>query len=370
MADTPSRSICPPAQAHLMTSPAAPISDRPRRVLAWPRALPLNPMVAAVHDGLEQGHGWRVAAFTFRRAALGDYSVLHISFPSDVFRHRSRLLTNLRCLLALGVLRLARLRRRRIVWTVHNLVDHEGHHPALEARFMGRYIALVDLAVHMSDAGHAIATERYQGLAATPAAVIPHPHYPPRGFGADIPRDAMLRALSLPTDCEVILAFGVVRRYKNLLKLIQAFRDLPGKGKRLVIAGFPLDAKLAAAMHEMADDRIVLMLRAISDAEVAALFQAATLVVAPYLDILNSGAAFLALSHRRPTLVPSRGGMAELQRQVGTGWVKLFDAPMSPLVLGDALDWASAPRNGTPDLTPFAPARVVASYDRALTAII
>jgi glycosyltransferase involved in cell wall biosynthesis len=353
-----------------MTLPAVPSSGADRGILAWPRALPLNPIVAAVHDGLAQGHGWRVAAFTLWRAVFGRYAVLHVSFPSDAFRHRSKVLAALRCAVVLGVIRLAKLRRRRVVWTVHNLVDHEGYHAALEARFMSRYVAQIDLAIHLSDAGRALVTGRYPGIATARAAVIPHPSYPLRGSGTDTPRDATLRALGLPADAEMILAFGVVRRYKNLLKLIEAFRDLPGRRKRLVIAGFPLDAKLAEALRELSDDRIVLVLHEISDAEVAALFRAATLVAAPYLDILNSGAAFLALSHNRPILVPDRGAMAELQSQVGTDWVKLFDAPMSPLLLGEALDWASAPRGDAPDLTPFAPARVAAAYDRALAAII
>lgn len=353
-----------------MASLAAPTNRRPRRILAWPNALALNPMLATVHDGLAQAHGWRITAFSWWRALFGRYSVLHISFPSDVFRHRSKFLTGMRCILALGLIRLAKMRRRRIVWTVHNLVDHEGHHPALEARFMARYVELIDLAVHLSDAGCVIAASRYPRLGATRSAAIPHPYYRAPGVGPDMPREAVLRAMGLPAECQMILAFGVVRRYKNLLKLVQTFRDLPGVEKRLVIAGYPLDAQLAGAMRQFSDDRIVLMLRAISEAEVTALFRAATLVVAPYLDILNSGAALLALSHNRPVLVPDRGGMAELQHQVGNAWVKLFNEPMNPLILGEALDWASRPRAGAPDLTPFAPGRVVAAYDRALTAII
>lgn len=276
----------------------------------------------------------------------------------------------MRCAVTLGVIRLAKVRRRRIVWTVHNLVDHESHHPVLEARFMDRYVALIDLAVHMSDAGRAIAADRYPGLAAASATVIPHPYYPADDAGADVPREAALRALGLPPECQVLLAFGAVRRYKNLVKLIHAFRDLPGAEKRLVIAGFPLDAPLAETMRRVADRRVIFMLRAITGAEVSALFRAANLVVAPYLDILNSGAAFLALSHGRPVLVPNRGGMAELQDQVGAAWLKLFDAPMSPIVLGDALDWAAAPRAGVPDLAPYEPTQIVAAYDRAVTALI
>jgi glycosyltransferase involved in cell wall biosynthesis len=349
-----------------MTLLAAPTD--PRRLLAWPRDLRLNPMPAMLYDGMQR-IGWQVSSYGFWRGLFGRDAVLHISFPNDVFRNRSRLLTLVRYLLALGAIQIAKRRGRRVVWTVHNLADHEGFHPRLETRFMGRFTALVDFVIHMSDAGRIAAEKRYPHLAEKPATLIPHPRYRTPA-GPAIPRDATLRALGLPGDCEVILAFGVVRRYKNLLKLMQAFADLPGANRRLVIAGFPLDTGVTTTIRRLADDRIIPMLHAIPDAEVAALFRAATVVVAPYLDILNSGTAFLSLSHGRPVLVPKRGAMAELQDQVGKDWVKLFDAPLTPLLLADALRWAAAPRDVAPDLTPFAPERIAGAYDRALTALI
>ncbi|MGH6980582.1 MAG: hypothetical protein ACREFC_05190, partial [Stellaceae bacterium] len=113
-----------------------------------------------------------------------------------------------------------------------------------------------------------------------------------------------------------------------------------------------------------------LMLRSIKEPEIATLFGAATLVVAPYLEILNSGTAFMSLTYGRPILVPDRGALRELQSLVGDDWIKLFDAPLTPLVLGDALHWCEGTRASEPNLTPFAPERVAAAYDQAFQSLI
>jgi beta-1,4-mannosyltransferase len=327
-------------------------------------------MPGMVHDGLEYGFGWRIARFSYWRALVDRYAIVHVSFPNEVFRNRSKTITLARYVLCLASLRIAKKLGRHIVWTVHNLANHEGYHARLEARFMDRYTDLVDLSVHMSEAGRDVATARYPRLTAKPATIIPHPHYG-AAIGAGASREAALAALGLPADCRLILAFGAVRRYKNLLKLIHAFNDLPGDNNRLLVAGFPLDARLADAMRAtVADGRVTLMLRGITEAEISTLFGAATLVVAPYLDILNSGTAFMSLTYGRPILVTARGAMKELEHQVGSTWVKLFDAPLTPLVLGDALHWAATPRDTAPDLAAFAPERIAAAYNRAFDGLI
>ena len=351
---------------------ASPIDASPeaKRILAWPRDLRLNPMPGMVYDGMEQGFGWRVRRFNYWRALIGRYGILHVSFPNVVFRNRSKTVTLARYALSALSLRAARLFGRRVVWTVHNLADHESYHPRLEARFMDFYTRLVDLAVHLSEAGREVTVARYPRLGTIENVVIPHPHYG-QTVGERLSREAALARLGLPRDCKLILAFGVVRRYKNLLKLIRAFNDMPGGDTRLLIAGMPLDSGVAEAMKRVAGEgRVTLMLRSIGGPEIATLFSAATLVVAPYLEILNSGTAFMSLTYGRPILVPERGALTELQSHVGPDWIKLFEAPLTPLVLGDALHWATAPRQAAPDLRRFAPERISAAYDKAFSALI
>ncbi|HEX4113386.1 MAG TPA: hypothetical protein VH020_12695 [Stellaceae bacterium] len=341
----------------------------PKRILAWPRNLALNPMPGSIHDDLEQRFGWQVARFAYWRALASRYAILHVSFPHEAFRNRSKTITLIRTALHFGIIRLAKARHRRVVWTVHNLSDHESLHPRLESAFMDRYTRMTDLVVHMSEIGRDAAVARYPRLTDKPAAIIPHPYYRQAG-AAKLTRAAALKALGMPPDCKLLLAFGVVRRYKNLLTLVRAFSDLPGTDVRLLIAGMPLDTALSDAIRHVAvDPRITPLLRRIEESEIATLFAAATLVVAPYFDILNSGAAFLSLTHGRPVLVPARGAMMELQRNVGADWVRVFDTPMTPLELGNALHWAGGPRAAL-DLSRFAPDKTAAAYDATLSCLL
>jgi glycosyltransferase involved in cell wall biosynthesis len=71
-------------------------------------------------------------------------------------------------------------------------------------------------------------------------------------------------------------------------------------------------------------------------------FRAADFVVLPYRDILNSGAALLALSFNRPVLVPNQGAMGELQSSAGAEWVRIYSGDIDAAQLVDGLAWAVA----------------------------
>jgi beta-1,4-mannosyltransferase len=88
------------------------------------------------------------------------------------------------------------------------------------------------------------------------------------------------------------------------------------------------------------DPRVRLQLGHIPADHVQFYFRAADLVALPYRNILNSGAALLALSFSRPVLVPALGAMNELAASIGAEWVNTYPGDLTPRRLGDALVWA------------------------------
>ena len=179
----------------LYATPIEPrVTYRDKQVLAWPRNLRLNPMPGMVHDGLERNFGWRVARFSYWRALIERYAILHVSFPNDVFRNRSKAVTLARCVLSLAAIRFAKLLGRRMVWTVHNLADHEGYHTRLELDFMDRYTRMVDLTVHLSEAGREIALARYPRLLGQARRRHPSPALWPGGGHQPVTRSSPDRA--------------------------------------------------------------------------------------------------------------------------------------------------------------------------------
>lgn len=332
------------------------------RVLVWPRAMPLNPYFEQLSRGLEE-RGWAVDDFSYRRALSGRYGVWHIHFPSFPFRNRWLPVALVRTAILSTLLLLAAARGRPIVWTVHNLVNHEPFHPRLEAAFMRLFTRLLTATIDLSESGAARARELYPALRSTRSAIIFHPHY--RAVVAPAPsRTVALERIGLPHDAAVILAFGQIRPYKNVLHLIRVFSSMAGDKLRLVVAGAVLDPAYASEIRAAATDpRIVLRLEHVPDQVAAALFGAATLVVAAYREILNSGAALLALSHSRPILVPRKGAMAELRDRAGPDWVAIFDPPLDAADLGAAIVWATeSGRAAEADLAQLSPDRIIDAH--------
>ena len=222
----------------------------------------------------------------------------------------------------------------------------------------------------MSDTGRRAAMKRYPAFANRPAVIIPLMHFG-ETFGELVPDHAARRQLGLDTKLRMILMLGQIRRYKNVPELIRVFRGLADADTRLFVVGNPHDPDLVREIEDLAiDPRITLSLRAATIDEIKTYMAAATLVVAPYQEILNSGSALLGLTHHRPVLLPNRGAMAELQSAVGPEWIRLYEPPLSCRELDAALEWATEPRVTGPDLSRFAPDRIVEAHADAFSMIL
>ncbi len=138
----------------------------------------------------------------------------------------------------------------------------------------------------------------------------------------------------------VVLCFGLMRPYKGIDVLLEAWRGLareesgagPGvEGAELWIAGMPrmdISALRAAAPPNVRFDA-----RFITDPELPAYFRRADLVVLPYREIDQSGVLFTALAFGKPLLLSDVGGFPEI---AATGAARTVPAS-DPVALGEAL---------------------------------
>ncbi len=333
----------------------------PLRLLAWPRELVLDPYYGRLNNGLEE-RGWKVSDFEYLRAAVGSYGLTHLHHPTFPFRNGSKLIALPRMAIAMVLLTWLRLRGSKLVWSLHNLASHEQFHPGLERLFLWWLSKQVSLSIHMSEIGRSAAFKRFPALQERSSALIPLMHFR-ETYGALPSFSGARGSLGLSEHLDVVLLLGQIRPYKNVPELLRAFSSLAGPDLRLIVVGMPSDRVLEAQIRALAiDDRIGLVLQTASIEAVRTYMAAASLVVAPYSEVLNSGSALLALTHKRPILLPNRGAMAELQTIVGPGWVKVYEPPLAPIKLADALKWAREPRPAAPDLSRFEPARIVLEH--------
>jgi beta-1,4-mannosyltransferase len=257
-------------------------------------------------------------ALTARWALRTRAAVLHLHWLEYVTGshaverlHSARVaLRTARLLTVLGVLR---ARRVRLVWTVHNLRPHEGTYRRFDLA-IARIVARRADAVIVHSRHAAALVRRAYGV--REVTVAHHGGYEGRYPVDGLDRAEVRRRLGLPAEAHVVLAFGLVRRYKRLPELIAAVRSLPDPDLCLVVAGRAVPAQLEAAVRDAAadDPRIVLRLGHVPDAQVAELHAAADVAAIAYGDVFSSGALMLALSLGVPVVAPADSTADELAR--------------------------------------------------------
>ena len=322
------------------------------QVLAFPKQGD-NPFLAKFSDGLEQ-HGAAVHDFTFRSALARRYDVFHVHWPDSHLLTRSwwrALGKHARLALLLWYLR---CRGTHIVWMMHNLEPHEKNHWLSSWLFARWFPRACTHAIALSQHALRLSQQLYPALERKRITVIPHGHY----RDARQPqwsRRASRAALQLPQRAFTMLFFGGIRPYKNVPRLLDAFRQLPGDHIQLVVAGLPALGVTAEELEQQAslDPRVSLYLRFIPEADVPKFMAAADLVVLPFHSILNSGSVLLALSHDRAVLAPRMGALPEIQAQVGRRWLRLYEDEMCTAALRVALQEPTPHEDETPDLSAF-----------------
>lgn len=140
---------------------------------------------------------------------------------------------------------------------------------------------------------------------------MPHPLYD--HFGVQMPKAEACRKLGLPSDARVLLFFGLIRGYKGLDLLIDAFGRLDER-YHLVIAGEPYGSfegyqRQIDALPQRAN--IHLHTRFIADGEVPLFFSAADAVVLPYKSATQSGVTAIAFHFGVPVVATDVGGLRE-----------------------------------------------------------
>ena len=266
------------------------------RVLAWPSALIKpsgregNPYPSLLYTGLS-GRGIQIANFHWARLLLERWHIWHIHWPDGVIAgNRPSWVLLLRIALFWLLIRLSRLKRTRIVWTAHNLMPHESGHPGMERWFFGILTANLAAVICLSRSAKALLRQQYPAIRDIPVYVVPHGHY--RGCYPDvISRQEARRKLGLGAEELVFLFIGQLRRYKNVIQLIECFRDGARQDWRLVIAGEPRDAALGGEVAALASacNQIVPILEFIPNDELQVYLRAGDVVVLPYKEILQLG---------------------------------------------------------------------------------
>jgi len=193
----------------------------------------------------------------------------------------------------------------RIVWTSHNLVNHERRYERIDRWVTSQVVSRADVVQVWDDQTEAALRNRFD-VGDVKVAAIPHGNYCDRYESKN--RDSAREILDLPSDARVYLSFGVIRPYKGIPELVRAFDAIDGF---LLLAGNPKYDDLESELRVLAKDRddVRLDLGYVDDEAVSAYFAAADVTVFPYRNIYNSGSVVLAMSLGRPVVAPMKGSI-------------------------------------------------------------
>jgi glycosyltransferase involved in cell wall biosynthesis len=199
------------------------------------------------------------------------------------------------------------------VLTAHDLSRGSGPWSASRLRSLA---AILDAVVVHSDEGRRRLVEEFD-LPDGKVRVIPHGtfDYLTR-LPEELPMDSGVGDLE---GRKVVLCFGLVRPYKGVDLLIEAFAAAPADAILLVVgkAMMPIDPLRRRARELGVADRVRLVTRFITDPEIPSYFRRADLVVLPYREIEQSGVLFTALAFGRPLLLTAVGGFSEVGERHG-----------------------------------------------------
>jgi glycosyltransferase involved in cell wall biosynthesis len=219
--------------------------------------------------------------------------------------------------------RIKKNRHSRIITIIDNIIPHESK--VGDRAFTRYYVRPVDGFVAMSQN---VLSDIEKFDQSKPRILSPHPLFD--NFGDVLTRDEALARLGLDPACRYMLFFGLVRAYKGLDLLIEAFADHRFRESqiKLIIAGeYYSDKRLYTDLivkYSLEKD-IIQVDKFIQDSEVRYFFSACDLVVQPYKSATQSGITQIAYHFNKPMVVTDVGGLSELCPDGKVGYVTSTD---------------------------------------------
>ena len=237
------------------------VSRVPLRVGSWPGPSFSHNSVIPILCAALQRRGTVVDVLHPWRTRPKEIDILQIHWPEQVFwSGGSRLKKLARVGLTLAALARLRCFGVRVVWMVHNTQPHDPSGLILATwRFyvLGLKM-LTQQYIVLSPATEVVVRQRLRLSHKAIVASIRHPSYP-RGFSTEVAR----LHLGISPDLRVYVFFGMIRPYKGIDDLLDAFGKLADPNARLIIAGEPHSPSVANMLSAKAklDPRIDLRTR-------------------------------------------------------------------------------------------------------------
>lgn len=229
--------------------------------------------------------------------------------------------------------------KTKCIALVHNMIPHEPN--ILDKLFAPYFVKSQNGFVALSESvvRDIEKIERGKSKVQRPKTFSPHPIYD--HYGERMTKEDACKALNLPAEKNYMLFFGLVRAYKGLDLLLDAFGlvkdQLPEL--QLIIAGefYEDEEKYRAQIESLGlNERVIVRNEFVPDGDLRKYFGAADLIVQPYKTATQSGVTQVAFHFEKPMLVTNVGGLGEIVHDHKMGYAC---EPTAEAIAADLLDY-------------------------------
>jgi glycosyltransferase involved in cell wall biosynthesis len=241
-----------------------------------------------------------------------DAQIVHLHWPEAFYRWKGWGSLDNRAARFIAAIDAYKEHGAKIVWTIHNLTPHEHPDNKFDREIYQQVLDRADLLVHHCPQSQAALANLYRIPGNTGQVIAPHGHY--LSYPHGMTREQARERLGIPNDDYVFLQFGMLRGYKGLGALFDAWRKIRTPNKHLLIAGKyqPSTGRYAwreklhmfRARHTQG---ITMHLNSIPQDEIQVFLAAADCMVLSHSRGLNSGVAVLGMTFGKVVVGPRLG---------------------------------------------------------------
>jgi glycosyltransferase involved in cell wall biosynthesis len=216
----------------------------------------------------------------------------------------------------LWFLQIARRLGIKVVYTVHNVLPQD-----TGERHRAKYQRIYQLADRLicHDAGARDRLIHEFRVSASRISVIAHGPLLESGPTASI--ESFLKKMGIPANRRLVLWQGILRPYKGVSFLLNAWKQVQSKGVRatLMIVGNGEEEMTGAIRSEVArlgiESSVVLDFRFVSIAELSEYYSAADVLAYPYREITTSGALMTGIGYGKAIVATRQPAFRQVLRE-------------------------------------------------------
>jgi beta-1,4-mannosyltransferase len=301
----------------------------PLRILSIPaKDFGGNPYSKYFCEGLERV-GLVVVNIHRFQAKCFKFDILHVHWPEFYVTERPFYIAAVLAPTVLVYMAVAKLLRKKMVWTIHDVIPVKARHTKLLQLYLFCVRTLVDAYVVMSPSSEAEFIRLFPRTKKKTFWHVPHGPYPVSATSPKCQTD-LREQLSDGANCLLVGFVGDIKPYKNPQALAYLpHEDAIGRKIKIVVAG-AVDSTFDTRQTEVPLSHIlpthlVRIRERLSDQRLADIIRAVDIVFLPYLRGSNSGLSMFVLSCGQRLLCSALPMFIDLANRPGPPWVYVFD---------------------------------------------